>query len=125
MKTARCTPKYTIVEIITHLASTLDIGFLQARESLIALYSCARIRIAVEGARLTLPVGDYEKVLVVMHDLEVNVLALLVPPAVLFEILHGSVCAGVDLLPLRHTRRETNLCVVVLNGWHNTPRSVA
>jgi hypothetical protein len=124
MRTARCTPKYTIAEIISHRVITLDIGFLQARESLVAFLSRARIRIAVEGARLTLPMYDNEEVWLVVHNLEVNLLTLLIPATVFLEVFHCIVCASVDLFPFRHTRRETNLCVVVLN-WHNTPRSVS
>jgi len=88
MRTARCTPKYTIAEIISHRVITLDIGFLQARESLVAFLSRARIRIAVEGARLTLPACNNEEVWLVVHNLEVNLLAFLVPSAVFLETLH-------------------------------------
>lgn len=104
--------------------NTLDIRFLQAREPLIAFGSRARIGIAVEGARLTLPACDNEEVWLVVHNPEVNLLTFLVPAAVFFEVFHRIVCAGVDLFPFRHTRGETNLRVVVLN-WHSTPRSVS
>jgi hypothetical protein len=126
MKTARCTPKYTIVKIISHRVITLDIRFLQARESLSTVSLVARIRIAVEGARLTLPSRDCEEwIRLDAHDVDVYLFALLIPIAMDTQVSNGFRCTRVDLFPFRHTRRETNLCVVVLNDWHNTPRSVA
>jgi hypothetical protein len=41
------------------------------------------------------------------------------------EVFHRLVCASVNLFPLGHARGETNLRVVVLNGLHSTPCSVA
>jgi len=84
----------------------------------------ARVCKAVQGARLPLPTGDNEEVLVIVYDLEIHLFALLIPTCVLLEIIHRSDGARVDLLPLRHTRRETNLCVVVLGYFHPTLRSV-
>ena len=109
-----------------HRTIASGISFLQAGEPLVASRLVARVCIAVQGARLPLPTRDCkERIGLDAYDVDVHLLHLLVPIAMDAQVSDRFRCACIDLFPLGHTRRETDLCVVVLNGWHNTPRSVA